>query len=142
MSAQDERTVVSDRQQANSLGARRLGIDTQYEAIVFMHKDCPVCRSEGFTAHTRVLLCAAERQVIATLHQVTSDLISHEEAALSESAWLRLALRDGDRELCGNLGDDVWLKAAYRGGCRACQNLPKGAIRHVERYHRHPVPSA
>jgi hypothetical protein len=45
-------------------------------------------------------------------------------------------------ELCGNLGDDVWLKAAYRGGCRACQNLPKGAIRHVKRYHRHPVPSA
>ncbi len=45
-------------------------------------------------------------------------------------------------ELCVNLGDDVSLKAAYRGGCRACQNLPKGAIRHVERYHRHPVSSA
>jgi hypothetical protein len=26
-----------------------------------------------------------------------------------------------------------WLKAAYRGGCQACQNLPKGAIRHSER---------
>jgi hypothetical protein len=25
------------------------------------------------------------------------------------------------------------LKAAYRGGYRACQNLPKGAIRHAER---------
>ena len=37
-------------------------------------------------------------------------------------------------ELCRNLGDDVWLKAAYRGGCQACQNLPKGAIRHAERY--------
>jgi hypothetical protein len=43
-------------------------------------------------------------------------------------------------ELCGNLGDDVWLKAAYRGGCRACQNLPKGAIRHAERYHCHRIP--
>jgi len=41
-------------------------------------------------------------------------------------------------ELSRNLGDDNRLKAAYRGGCRACQNLPKGAIRHVERYHRHP----
>src|SRR5450755_3314736 len=45
-------------------------------------------------------------------------------------------------ELSWNLGDDNRLKAAYRGGCRACQNLPKGAIRHVERYHGHPVPSA
>src|SRR5271170_2434966 len=45
-------------------------------------------------------------------------------------------------ELSRNLGDDNRLEAAYRGGCRACQNLPKGAIRHVERYHGHPVPSA
>ena len=45
-------------------------------------------------------------------------------------------------ELSRNLGDDERLKAAYRGGCRACQNLPKGAIRHVERYHCHPVASA
>jgi hypothetical protein len=52
------------------------------------------------------------------------------------------SLEEAGDELCGNLGDDVWLKAAYRGGCRACQNLPKGAIRHVERYHCHPVPSA
>src|SRR4051794_34231981 len=45
-------------------------------------------------------------------------------------------------ELWRNLGDDVWLKAAYRGGCQACQNLPKGAIRHAERYHCHSLPSA
>ena len=42
----------------------------------------------------------------------------------------------GRAELWRNLGDDVWSKAEYRGGCRqACQNLPKGAIRHAERYH-------
>ena len=29
------------------------------------------------------------------------------------------------QELCRNLGDEVWLKAAYRGGCQACQNLPE-----------------
>ena len=97
MSAQDQPAAVGDRNPANSVRARRLGIDTQYEAIVFMHKDCPVCRSEGFTAHTRVLLCAGDRQVIGTLYQVAGDLVSHEEAALSESAWSRLALRDGDR---------------------------------------------
>jgi thymidine phosphorylase len=76
------------------LRARRIGIDTQYEAVVFMHKECSVCRSEGFTAHNRVLLRAGERHVIATLYHVTTDLIGHDEAALSESAWLRLGLQD------------------------------------------------
>ncbi len=80
----------------NTLRARRLGLDTQYEAVVFMHKECLVCRSEGFSAHTRVLLRHGERQVIATLYQVTGDLIRRNEAALSESAWTRLGLTDGD----------------------------------------------
>src|SRR3990172_4009498 len=81
---------------ANRLKARRLGVDTQFEAVVFMHKDCPVCRSEGFSAHTRIVLSAGNRQIIATLFHVTSDLLAHDEAALSESAWIRLGLQDGD----------------------------------------------
>ncbi|HLC09080.1 MAG TPA: thymidine phosphorylase family protein [Methyloceanibacter sp.] len=81
---------------ANRLKARRLGVDTQFEAVVFMHKDCPVCRSEGFSAHTRIVLSAGNRQIIATLYHVTSDLLAHDEAALSESAWIRLGLQDGD----------------------------------------------
>lgn len=81
---------------ANTLRARRLGIDTQHEAVVFMRKDCPVCRSEGFTAHARVQLTHGSRSVIATLYQVTGDLLSHGEAGLSESAWRRLGLSDGE----------------------------------------------
>jgi thymidine phosphorylase len=81
---------------ASRLRARRLGVDTQYEAVVFMHKDCVVCRSEGFVSHNRILLRAGNQQVIATLYHATSNFIAHDEAALSESAWVRLALRDGD----------------------------------------------
>ncbi|HZS63683.1 MAG TPA: thymidine phosphorylase family protein [Xanthobacteraceae bacterium] len=81
----------------NSVRARRLGLDTQYESVVFMHKECQVCRSEGFTAHARVLLSHGERRTLATLYQVTDDLIAHDEAALSESAWRRLGLQEGDR---------------------------------------------
>jgi thymidine phosphorylase len=73
-----------------------MGIDTQYEAVVFMHKDCPVCRSEGFTAHNRILLRTGDRHIIATLHQVTTDLLGLDEAALSEQAWLRLGLTGGE----------------------------------------------
>jgi thymidine phosphorylase len=78
------------------LKVRRLGIDTQDETVVFMHKDCHVCRSEGFTAHKRILLRARDRHVIATLYQVKTDLVRDGEAALSESAWERLGVADGD----------------------------------------------
>jgi thymidine phosphorylase len=38
------------------LRARRLGIHTQNESVVFMRTDCHVCRSEGLSANSRVLL--------------------------------------------------------------------------------------
>jgi thymidine phosphorylase len=81
---------------SNSVRVRRIGLGTQYEAIVFMRKDCQVCGSEGLSAYTRVLLCNGKRRIIATLYQVTSDLIDHTEAGLSESAWFRLGLKEGD----------------------------------------------
>lgn len=80
----------------HSLKARRLGVDTQSEAVVFMRRDCPVCRSEGFSAHSRVLLKAHGRQIIATLYQVTGGLLDVEDAGLSESAWQRLGIEEGD----------------------------------------------
>jgi thymidine phosphorylase len=92
----DARPDVPTPAGAHYLRARRLGVDTQFEAVVFMHKDCPICRSEGFTAHNRLLLRAGERHVIATLYHVATDLVAHDEAALSESAWNRLDLKDGD----------------------------------------------
>ncbi len=88
-------TQAPANESVHQLRARRAGIDTQHEAVVFMHKECPVCKSEGFTAHNRILLRAGNRKVIATLYQVTSDLIAHDEAALSDSAWRRLDLQEG-----------------------------------------------
>jgi thymidine phosphorylase len=83
------------RQEVHSLRARRLGIDSQYEAIVYMRSDCHVCRAEGFTAHTRIRLTNGKHSIIATLHQVTGGLLAHDEVGLSESAWHRLDLSDG-----------------------------------------------
>ncbi|MDX8450689.1 thymidine phosphorylase family protein [Mesorhizobium captivum] len=77
------------------LRARRLGIHTQHEAVVFMRTDCHVCRSEGLTAHSRVLLLAGGREVLATLYQVSSDLLAANEIGLSESAWSRLGADEG-----------------------------------------------
>ncbi len=76
--------------------ARRLGLDAHSEALVLLHRDSAICRSEGFSAHTRLLLCAGDRQIVATMLSVTSDLVAIDEAALSEAAWTRLGLSEGD----------------------------------------------
>ena len=60
-----------------------------------MRSDCHVCRSEGLTANARVLLQAGNREIIATLYQVSSDLLGVDEAGLSETAWRHLGVSDG-----------------------------------------------
>jgi thymidine phosphorylase len=118
MTATDRTITAIERSGTGTVRARRLGLDTHFEAIVFMHKDCQVCRSEGFSAHTRVLLSNGTRQVIATLYQVTSDLVASDEAALSESAWKRLGLADGDRITVSHpapLDSLSWLRSRIYG---------------------------
>ncbi|MEZ5527912.1 MAG: thymidine phosphorylase family protein, partial [Gammaproteobacteria bacterium] len=72
-------------------------IDTHQEPVVYMREDCHVCRSEGFSAQGRVRVCVGERSIIATLNIVTGDLLSHQKAALSDSAWELLGAKEGDR---------------------------------------------
>lgn len=79
------------------LKARLLGIDTQSEAVVFLRKHSPVCRSEGFSSLNRVALRHGDRQLIATLYQVDSDMIAADEAGLSLAAWHGLGLKAGDQ---------------------------------------------
>lgn len=80
----------------HSLRAKRVGIDTHQEAVVYMRADCHVCRSEGLTPHSRVRLRHNGREVIATLHHVTTCWLDQSEAGLSEAAWQRLGVADGD----------------------------------------------
>lgn len=79
----------------HGLRARRFGIVTADEAVVFMREDCHVCRAEGLGSRARVLLTAGEKSVVATLYQVTSDLLGQGEAGLSEAAWQELGVAEG-----------------------------------------------
>jgi len=81
---------VSDGGQGSTLHARRLGVDTYREPVVFLRADCPVCRAEGFRAQSRVQLSLDGRQVIATLNVVHGELLGECEAGLSEAAWTAL----------------------------------------------------
>ncbi|MFC5437637.1 thymidine phosphorylase family protein [Rhodanobacter umsongensis] len=69
---------------------RRLGIDTGHELVVYLNKDSPICRSEGFGAHSRLELRVGTQRVLATLNIVQDGLLGADEAGLSESAWLAL----------------------------------------------------
>lgn len=80
----------------NRLRARRLGVHTSFEAVVFMRSDCHVCRSEGFDTHARVLLVNGKRSVIATLYHVSDNILQTDDAGLSESAWVALGVANGD----------------------------------------------
>ncbi|WP_226667124.1 thymidine phosphorylase family protein [Microbulbifer aggregans] len=79
---------------ALSLKAFRMGIDTHQEPLVYMRKDCPICRAEGYTANTRLLICAGARELIATLNTVAEDILPPGRIGFSDSAWEFLELTD------------------------------------------------
>jgi thymidine phosphorylase len=63
--------------------------------MVVMRTDCHVCRAEGLSARSQVLITAGERQVYAILFQI-DDFLRPDEVALSESAWELLGVNEGD----------------------------------------------
>jgi len=82
---------------APTLGLRRLGIDTYTDPVVFMRRDCHVCRAEGLEARSRVRVTLGGRSIIATLNVVSDALLARDEAGLSEHAWRLLEAREGAR---------------------------------------------
>lgn len=80
----------------NALRLKQLGIDTYKEAVIFMRKDCHVCRSEGFEVHARIRISLNGRNIIATLNTIDNGLLNHDEVSLSEYAWNLLQAKEGD----------------------------------------------
>lgn len=83
-------------QEANVVRLRRLGIDTYQEPVLFLASSSPVCRSEGWTAQARIQITNRHRSIVATLSVTTSNLLSPDEASLSEVAWRHLEAVEGD----------------------------------------------
>ncbi|MDF1678815.1 MAG: thymidine phosphorylase family protein [Legionellaceae bacterium] len=79
------------------LTLKYLGIDTHNEAIIYMPSDCHICKSEGFDAQTRVQVTLGDTSIIATLNTIKGDLLKHNEASLSEHAWVLLSAKEGEQ---------------------------------------------
>ncbi|WP_295803534.1 thymidine phosphorylase family protein [uncultured Microbulbifer sp.] len=75
--------------------AYRMGIDTHQEPVVYMRKDCAVCRAEGYTANTRLQIKAGECTLIATLNTVAEEILPRGSIGFSDSAWEFLDLKPG-----------------------------------------------
>lgn len=78
-----------------TLKLRRLGIDTYTDPVIYMRRDCHVCRAEGFEARTRVRVALGRRAIVATLNVVSDALLAPDEAGLSEFAWRGLGASEG-----------------------------------------------
>jgi len=81
---------------SNRLQLIRLDIDTQQQAIAFMHRNCHVCRSEGFNALSRVEITLGSRHIIATMNVVGDSWLAPGTIGVSSSAWNLLKASDGD----------------------------------------------
>jgi thymidine phosphorylase len=112
----------------NRLRLRRLGIDTYQEPVVYMHRDCHVCHSEGFEAQSRVEVALNGRTIVATLNVVNGDFLSSSEAGLSEAAWRLLQAQEGDwagfhhpapLESLGHVRGKVYGRRLAQGACDA-----------------------
>lgn len=82
----------------------RTGIDTQQEPVVYIRKDSPVCRAEGFRSQTRVKVTTSSAEIVATLCIVEPqalegrcEWLSQGCAGVSEAAWHLLNLQGGER---------------------------------------------
>ena len=74
-----------------------MGIDTGHEHVVYLGRDSPICRSEGFGPHSRLSLRVGGREILATLNLVQQDWLAADEAGLSESAWRSLHPSPGEK---------------------------------------------
>ncbi|NVE95997.1 thymidine phosphorylase family protein [Altererythrobacter lutimaris] len=96
MSDQGDDLDLDAPRELTPLKAKRLKLHTQRESIAIVNERCTVARSEGLTERARVELRIEERQAIARLYQVDDTMVATDEIGLSETAWQKLGLNEGD----------------------------------------------
>lgn len=79
----------------HSVRLRRPGIDTYQEPVIYMRRDCAICRAEGWQAQARIEVRVGQRRILATLNVTTDGLVRDGEAGLSEVAWRQLGVLEG-----------------------------------------------
>ncbi|TGL77148.1 thymidine phosphorylase family protein [Leptospira yasudae] len=92
---------MSDKKEKLTL--KNLGIDTNQEYVVFLRRDCPACKSEGFIALNRVQVSVGDHKIIASLNIVDNKVLPIGQVGLSESAWKAVHAKEGDTVVLSHL---------------------------------------
>jgi thymidine phosphorylase len=101
----------------DTLKLRKISIDTYGENVAYLHRDCPVYRSEGFQALIKIEIHKADdgTPVIAVLNVVDDEnILAPDELGLSEQAFAQLDLTDGTDVRVEHARPPVSLKAVHR----------------------------
>lgn len=88
--------TASEHLDTSVIAATGFDVDTRQEPVIFIRKDAPVARSEGFAALSRVNATANGRSIHATLVFVGEALLRPGEAGLSNAARRLLAVKNGE----------------------------------------------
>ena len=81
---------------STALTARRVGIDTYRENVVYLRRDCPVYRAEGFQALSKVEVKANGTTILAVLNVVDDErIVGALELGLSEEAFAQMQMHEG-----------------------------------------------
>ena len=100
-----------------TLKLRKISIDTYRENVAYLHRDCPVYRSEGFQALSKIEIHKAidRTHVIAVLNVVDDEnVLAPDELGLSEQAFAQLNLPDGADVRVEHARPPLSLKAIHR----------------------------
>ncbi len=98
-----------------TLKLRRLPIDTYRENVVFLHRDCPVYRTEGFQALAKIEVSCGRRKVLGVLDVVDGGgLMETDELGLSEEAFDQLGVKEGQAVRLAHAVPPASLDAVHR----------------------------
>jgi thymidine phosphorylase len=95
----------------------KICIDTYRENVAYLHRDCPVYRSEGFQALSKIEIHKADNgtPVIAVLNVVDDEnILAPDELGLSEQAFTQLDLADGTDVQVAHARPPASLKAVHK----------------------------
>ncbi len=86
-----ESTVVSE-----CLKLKRISIDTNYENVVYLHRECSIYRAEGFQALAKIEVFTNGHSIQATLNVVEDQaIVAIDQIGLSIDAFSSLGMPEG-----------------------------------------------
>jgi len=102
-----------------TLKLRKIAIDTYKENVAYLHRDCPLYRSEGFQALNKIEIRAGEKNsnsaVIAVLNIVDDEkIIAPNELGLSQRTFQQFGVAEGEPVSVNHATPPTSLKSVHR----------------------------